>query len=120
MITSKYFKEVEFQKASPSCSLQDMQQEFMNMLDKTRELAGIPFIVNSAYRTVEHEKKMGRNGKSAHTERCAADITALDGRSKFIITNAAIKAGFNRVGVAATFIHLDNSKTLDKNVLWLY
>ena len=120
MITSKYFKEEEFKKASPACSLQDMDQEFMNKLDKARELAGIPFIVNSAYRTVEHEKKMKRDGKSAHTQKCAVDIKSLNGSSHWKIINAALKAGFNRIGVNQTFIHLDSSKTLPQNVIFTY
>jgi hypothetical protein len=44
-----------------------MEQGFMNMLDRVRETAGIPLVINSAYRTVGHEKKQGRAGTSAHT-----------------------------------------------------
>jgi len=118
MIKSKYFKEAEFKKASPACSLQDMKQDFMNMLDKARELAGIPFVVNSAYRTIAHEKEKKRSGKSAHTEGCAVDIKAIDGRSKFLIVDAALKVGFTRIGFYDTWIHLDGSKTLDQKVIW--
>ncbi|MDR0206046.1 MAG: hypothetical protein LBI45_02150 [Bacteroidales bacterium] len=120
MITSKYFTENEFRMASPQCSLQNMSQEFMDKLGRTREIAKIPFIINSAYRTEAHEKKMGRSGNSAHTEGCAADIKALDGRSKYLIVDAAIKAGFNRIGINANFIHLDNSKKLEPCVVFTY
>jgi uncharacterized protein YcbK (DUF882 family) len=120
MVTSKYFKEEEFKKASPACSLQDMKQDFMTLLDKTREMAKIPFIVNSAFRTVTHEKKMGRDGKSAHTQGRAADIKAIDGRSKFLIVETALKVGFTRIGVHKNFIHLDNSSDLPQKVVWLY
>jgi len=118
MITSKYFKETEFRAASPACSLQDMQQDFITLLDRIREVANIPFIINSAYRTFEHEKNKGRSGNSAHTEGRAVDIRALDGRSKFLIVDAALKCGITRIGFYKNFIHLDNSKKLDQKVLW--
>jgi len=120
MTTSKYFKEEEFKKASPPCSLQNMKQDFITLLDKTREAAKIPFHINCAYRSVEHEKKMGRSGTSAHTEGRAADVRAKDSRSKFLIVDAAIRAGITRIGVHKDFIHLDNSQKLDYKVLWLY
>ena len=118
MITSRFFKEDEFKKASPPCSMQDMKQDFITQLDKAREIAKIPFVINSAYRTAEHEKKMGRIGASAHTEGCAVDIKAIDGRSKFLIIDAAIKCGFNRIGLYKTWVHLDNSKIRDQKVFW--
>jgi uncharacterized protein YcbK (DUF882 family) len=120
MVTSRYFKEEEFKKCSPPCSLQDMQQDFMIFLDKIREIAGIPLSLTSAYRSVEHEKNKGRSGNSAHKEGSAVDIRAKDGRSKWQIVKAAIKVGFTRIGINKDFIHLDNSKTLDKEVIWLY
>lgn len=47
MITSKYFKEEEFNRCSPSCSLQDMKQTTISKLDTAREIAGIPFVLTS-------------------------------------------------------------------------
>ncbi|MDR0207480.1 MAG: hypothetical protein LBI45_09530 [Bacteroidales bacterium] len=120
MVASRYFRKEEFKNATSSCSLQDMKQDFMLMLDKTREMANIPFQITSAYRTIEHEKKQGRSGNSAHTEGCAVDIKAIDGRTKWLIINSAIKCGFNRIGFAKGFIHLDSSKKLDQNVIWEY
>ena len=60
MITSKYFSEKEFNRCTPSCSLQDMNQEFMNKLDQLRELAGIPLVMNSVIRSVQYEKSKKR------------------------------------------------------------
>ncbi len=120
MITAKYFKEIEFQRCSPPCSLQDMKQEFMDILDKVRETAGIPLIINSAHRSTQHEKKQGRTGASTHTLGCAADIKAADSRTRFLIVDAAIKLGVTRIGIAKTYIHIDTSEKHDKQVIWLY
>lgn len=67
MITSKYFKEEEFNRCSPSCSLQDMKQTTISKLDTAREIAGIPFVLTSAYRSPEHDRSKGRSGTGAHT-----------------------------------------------------
>ena len=67
MITSKYFKEEEFNRCSPECSLQDMKQTTLSKLDTAREIAGIPFVLTSAYRSPEWDKNKGRSGTGAHT-----------------------------------------------------
>lgn len=74
MITSKYFSEGEFSCCSPSCSLQDMEQTTMNRLDTAREIAGIPFVLTSAYRSPKHDRSRGRSGSGAHTLGRAVDI----------------------------------------------
>ena len=120
MITSKHFQEKEFNKCSPSCSLQDMDQRTINRLDAAREIAGIPFVLNSAYRPEEWEKEHARTGTGAHPERRAVDIKCNTLRNRFLIVNALIKAGFTRIGIAKTFIHADDSEKLDSLVMWLY
>ena len=56
MKTSKYFKPEEFERCNPSCSIEDMDQDFLNLLDDLREKAGIPLVLNCAYRSKEHDK----------------------------------------------------------------
>ena len=64
MVTSKYFSEGEFNRCSPSCSLQDMKQTTMSKLDTAREIAGIPFVLTSAYRSPAHDRgKTQRNDR---------------------------------------------------------
>lgn len=120
MITSKYFTEAEFQRCSPSCSLQDMKQTTMSKFDTAREIAGIPFVINSAYRSVEHDRARGRSGKGAHPQGRAIDIRCNTDRNRFLIINALLKAGFTRIGIAKTFIHADDSQTLSPQVAWMY
>ena len=120
MITAKYFSESEFCACTPSCSLQDMDQEFMNKLDQLRELAGIPLVINSAFRSVQYEKTKGRNGTSAHVLGLAIDIRCNNSQNRFKVLESALKLGFKRIGVAKSFIHLDISKKHSQNVVWTY
>jgi len=122
MITSKFFSEGEFQKCSPPCSLQDMDQDFMNFMDALRIEAGIPLKINSAYRSKEHEKKQGRSGDSAHTERKAIDIAAINSNTRYKILKAAFKLGCKRIGISfkGNFIHVDRSTILPQDVCWDY
>ena len=120
MITAKYFKESEFQKCVPACSLQDMKQGTMDKLDAARESAGIPFVLNSAYRSVEHERKQGRDGTSSHTKGMAVDIRCNSNANRMKIVRALIEAGFVRIGIGKTFVHADDDASKSQNVMWHY
>jgi len=120
MITSKYFKEEEFKKCSPPCSLQDMTQDHMNLLDRIRARYGKAMILTSAFRSVAWEKSKGRSGSGDHPNRTGTDIVSKDGTSKMGIIKAAIAEGCNRIGIHKDFIHIGSGKTLPQNVVWLY
>lgn len=120
MIKSKYFAESEFRRCSPRCSLQDMNQETMQRFDHAREIAGIPFVINSAYRSSQWDRARGRSGTGSHTKGRALDIRCHSDQNRFIIIAALLKAGFTRIGVAKTFIHADDSKRHTQKVTWVY
>ena len=120
MIKSKYFKEEEFNRCSPSCSLQDMKQTTLSKLDTARESAGVPFVLTSAYRSPEHDRSKGRSGTGAHTLGRAIDIRCNTSSNRFLIVKALLKAGFKRIGIDKSFIHADDSEVHDQEVLWLY
>ena len=120
MITAQYFNESEFKRCTPPCSLQDMNQSTMKRLDCARNIAGIPFVINSAYRTPEYEKGHGRKGTSSHTLGCAVDIRCNTNENRIIIVDALLRAGFNRIGIAKTYIHADDSPKHKPCVMWKY
>ena len=117
---SKYFSPSEFKKCNPSCSIDDMDASFLSLLDKVREEAGIPLVLNSAYRSVEHEKAHGRPGTSSHCEGVAVDIRCNSSSNRYKIVKAAIECGVTRIGIAKTYIHLDNSLSHAQEVIWDY
>lgn len=120
MITSRHFSESEFKKCSPSCSLQDMKQSTMNRLDTARDLAKIPFVINSAYRSTAWDKSKGRSGTGSHTLGQAVDIRCNTDSNRFKVINALLKAGFTRIGIAKTYIHADDSQRHTQEVAWMY
>ncbi|PCJ57920.1 MAG: peptidase M15 [Rhodospirillaceae bacterium] len=115
-----FFKISEFDSPDEKGSGKKMQQSTLEMLDKARGIAGISFVITSGYRTKEHNKKVGGVDSSAHTSGYAADIRVKDGRQRYLITRACMNAGFNRIGIAGTFIHIDNDPTKAENVIWKY
>ena len=115
-----YFRDEEFRRAKPACSLSDMDEDFMVMLDVAREYAGIPFIINSAYRSKEYEKKKGRSGTSMHCEGRAVDIKCITSADRFRIVDSLFVAGFRRIGIGSTFIHVDNGYRDASSLIWLY
>jgi uncharacterized protein YcbK (DUF882 family) len=119
MITSMYFSESEFQRCTPKCSLQDMSQSLMIKLDAVRALSGLPIILNSAYRSDSYEKSKGRSGTSEHTFGQAVDIACTSDSVRFRIVEAAIRVGFERIGIYKTFLHLGVSKLHSEGVIWL-
>jgi len=106
---SKYFKDIET----------NMSKEFLFVLDEAREIAGIPFIINSAYRSPEHPLSI-KNPSSSHIKGLAVDIKATDSKTRFKIVKALIQVGFTRIGISDTFIHVDLDLDKTKNVIWTY
>ena len=120
MAKSKYFSEGEFARCTPPCKRDDMAQAFLNVMDAIREKAGIPLVINCAYRSVAHEKKQGRAGTSAHTYGLAVDIRCGSDANRWKIIKAAIECGVTRIGVSSSFIHIDISAKHTQCVVWTY
>ena len=124
-MTLKYFKLSEFDCPFEEGSGSKMKPEFLELLDEAREIAGIPFKITSGYRTKEYnEDLIRRNYKasknSSHLKALAADISVKDSKSRFIVFNSLLLAGFTRIGIADTFIHVDLDTDKTQNVIWTY
>ena len=116
----RYFKISEFDSPDVKESGDRMNKATLSMLDECRDIAGIPFVINSGFRTIEHNKKVGGVKGSSHTKGYAVDIRCNNSQDRYKIIKAAIKAGFNRIGVSGNFIHLDNDPEKVNNVIWTY
>ncbi len=106
---TKYFKEIEYK----------MDKDFLAKLDKAREYAKMPFVINSAYRSPDHPESI-KNPSSSHIKGLAVDIKATDSRTRYKVLDALMSVGFNRIGIADTFIHVDDDKDKSSNVIWTY
>lgn len=119
-IKSEFFAESEFRRCSPPCSLQDMKQEFMDVLDEVRRCAGIPLVITCAYRSPKWDLARGRSGNSAHTKGLGIDIVANSSATRMKVVSAALEVGIKRIGIGKGFVHLDIDKSLPGDVMWHY
>jgi len=97
-----------------------MNKQFLAMLKKAEKYAGFTFSYNSGFRTKSHNKIVGGVTDSSHTKGLAVDIKAISIKQRDAIVAAARKAGFKRIGIASTFVHLDNDLSKPLYVAWGY
>jgi len=116
----RYFEAWEFDSPDMMGSGQMMNEDFLKKLDEARHKAGVSFSINSGYRTKAHNASVGGKPDSSHTKGLACDIHAATSRKRFLILEALISVGFHRIGIAKTFIHVDDDKEKPKQLAWLY
>lgn len=120
----KYFRYHEFDSPDVQGSGQLMDKAFLDMLDFAREIYGKPMEITSGFRTEEYNQDLKARGyaaspKSSHLKGLAADVACTESADRWDMIDSFIKAGFNRIGVAKTFIHVDcDDKT--PFVIWTY
>ena len=115
----KYFRQSEFDSEDREGSGANMKPRVVFMLDALRGLMGRPFVVNSGFRTPEHNKAEGGAPLSGHLTGEAVDVKTRGWtdreRCDFIIY--AVKLGFTGIGIGKTFIHID---TKPRRASWRY
>jgi zinc D-Ala-D-Ala carboxypeptidase len=116
----KYFKLSEFDSPDELGSGSKMDKDFLEKLDYARGNAGVPFKINSGYRTEEWNTRVGGRVGSSHLKGLAADIHCNNSRDRALIIKALLEVGITRIGIANTFIHCDVDKRKDQDVIWLY
>tara|TARA_R100001086_G_scaffold126681_4_gene65540 strand:+ start:2891 stop:3274 length:384 start_codon:yes stop_codon:yes gene_type:complete len=122
----KYFTYNEFDcKSGNGKGIDNMQDEFICLLDEARSKAGVPFIINSGYRTPEYNKQLIKQGfkaseNSSHTKGIACDIKVENTQNRYKILKALIEVGFKRIGIAKNFIHCDIDYDKHQNLIWTY
>jgi zinc D-Ala-D-Ala carboxypeptidase len=116
----KYFKNDEF-KCKCGCG-KDCTPFFKEKIDKAREYAQIPFVINSGARCDEHNRAVGGKEDSSHLIGLAIDI-ACDTTNSLLLTRliwSLSKVGFNRFGIAKDFIHVDIDLLKSNPAFWKY
>jgi len=119
MTQFKYFKRAEF-ACKCGCGRNEVEDGLIAKLDTAREIAGVPFKINSGYRCEKNNAEEGGVKASPHMAGWAADISTTDSRTRWLVVNALIKAGFNRLGIGRTFVHGDIDPNKDPEVVWTY
>lgn len=88
-----------------------IDEDLLQILEDARQKAGIPFIIESAFRCPKHNIQVGGRPLSVHQVGRAVDIRARNGRWRYPMIKAFMKhTDIYRMGVAKSFIHVDTVK----------
>lgn len=97
--------------ACHSDGLIKVNKQAMDSLQKLRDLAGTPIVINSGYRSEVHNRKVGGAPHSQHMLGKAFDIRITKAMPREKIHELAKKAGFTGFGDYNTFVHVDVGPT---------
>lgn len=84
--------------------------DYFDALQRTRDIVGVPVIVNSGHRCPEYNAKISKQAQATTSQhlRLAFDLSLTDfSRPPHHLLAACITAGFTSIGLATTFIHVD-------------
>jgi len=103
--------------------------DLMGRLQQMRDTIGGPIRITSGVRCRKHTESRTRP-TSSHVPndlgdgegRCghAVDIAAGTSYRRFRLLDAALAAGFTRIGIGKSFLHLDNDLRKSQDVIWDY
>ena len=112
----RYFKLSDFDCQETGNN--EMSEEFLEKLDDLRHVCGFPFIITSGYRDPTHSIEARKAKAGTHARGIASDIRINNGNEAYDIIKNAQSMGFNGIGVAKSFIHVDIRKGMP--VIWCY
>ena len=116
----RYFERSEFDSPDVKGSGAEMDTNFLRLLDELRHQCGFAFVINSGYRTRAHNKKVGGSPNSSHMKGLAVDIACRSSAERYLIVKHAFELGFSRIGIANSFVHIDNDAEKPLQVIWTY
>ena len=111
-----YFDSHEF--LCPCCGDILVAESFIRRLTHARLLSGFPYIINSGYRCRNHNFTIKGSMSSSHIKGLACDISARNPDIRQKILYGLITAGFTRIGIYPTFIHVDKDNE-KANAVWM-
>jgi len=113
----KNFTEAEFK--CKHCGEVHMNLQFITELQHARYLSRCPYVISSGYRCLQYDAQIG--GKGNHPTGQAADILIPDSAARYAILNGLFAAGFTRIGIGKTFVHVDGLEGVKpREMVWLY
>lgn len=109
------WREIDHFRPSEFNEPDEMDPEFVAVLDQIRAFAGVTIYVTSSFR---------RGDPRSHGRGLAVDISdnrrgvPVSSRWRYQVLAAALRAGVRRVGVYDRHLHLDVDTSLPQDVAW--
>ena len=121
----RFFNYTEFDSPDELGSGKQMSEKILDMLDLAREKFDKPIKITSGFRTEAYNKDLKARGykassKSSHLKGLAVDIHCNNSKDRFELVDILLDVGFNRIGIANTFIHADIDEDKPSHVIWTY
>jgi len=102
------------------CEKEHMKARFIERLCLARMIADVSFNISSGWRCLAHNQEVGGKKDSAHPKGLAADVLTPTSSGRFKILHGLMAAGFNRIGIAKDFIHVDTDPDKEQGIIFLY
>ncbi len=112
----RYFEIEEFDCSATGRNA--MNPAFLERIDELRHRCNFPFLITSGYRAETHPIEAEKSKPGTHSNGIAADIAVSNGADRYKLLTTALQMGFTGIGVAKTFIHVDDRKSAP--VVWTY
>lgn len=120
---TKYFKTDVMVTCPCGCGATITNKKLWEMLDRAREIAGVPFRITSGMRCPHYNDVIkGFSKTSSHRLGLAVDIATPTSSSRFAIVKALLDVGFTRIGYngPSKFIHVDIDHDKPGNLMFDY
>ena len=119
------FNYTEFDSPDELGSGKNMSPKILEMLDQAREKFDKPIKITSGYRTKAYNEDLKARGykaskNSSHLKGLAVDIHCNNSKDRFELVDILLDVGFNRIGIANTFIHADIDEDKPTHLIWTY
>jgi len=119
MNKQSYFTEQEIE-CKCGCGFKEVQLLFLRKMNDLRYHFGYPIRPTSWCRCEVHNLAVGGSKTSSHPKGWACDMDMPTDLTKYQIIYYAAKLGFRGIGIAKTFIHLDDDPVKPENRIWFY
>ena len=114
------FSRAEFACKCGQCDGADsIGPDFVRQLQIGRELSDCSYTITSGFRCSLHPETKKRS-TSSHPKGVAADIATPHSQRRYNVLKGLIGAGFTRLGIGKTFIHVDQDLSKPPYLIWDY
>lgn len=96
-----------------------LDEDFIELLDRARSISGVPYLINSGFRTSQKNALIGGVKDSSHVKGLAVDLKAKDSYARHQILKGLFSVGFVRFVIYPNHIHVDNDISKPQNVFAL-